>query len=86
MSITTNYGYKQSFSLTAPIPSDAKSLQADNIDFHVEPYTEEEIRQMHPDWGTKKPVSFEEMFGCLGLTPEESEAFMPCIEEGRTKK
>jgi hypothetical protein len=80
MSTTIDYGYAPSFGLALP---DTLNVRTDDIPIPVGRHTAEEIRQMYPDWDTKQPIPFEELFGCLELTPEESEAFLRSIDEGR---
>lgn len=79
MSTASGFDYEQSFDLTPPISSEAWR----DVRFPVKKHSREEILRMNPDWETKKPVPFKEFFGCLGLTSEESEAFLQDIKEGR---
>jgi len=83
MSTTIQYGYEQSLGLTPPIPSEVWSLPTEEYHFPVSKLTPEKIRQMYPDWDTKKPIPFEELFGYLRLPPEEAEAYIQAVAESR---
>ena len=83
MSATTQFGYGQSFDLTAPIIPETKNFQTEEYHFSFDKHTPEEIRQMHPDWNTREPIPFEQMFGCLELPRDEAEAYMQAITESR---
>ena len=83
MSTTTQFDYGQSFGLTATVIPATKNLQTEEYHFSFDRHAPEEIRQMHPDWETRAPVLFEEMFGCLELSPDEAESYMQTVAESR---
>ena len=83
MSAATQFDYGQSFNVSAPIIPETRNQQVAEYHFSVERHTPEEIRQMHPDWETREPIPFDDIFDCLALPPDEAEAYMQVISESR---